>query len=80
MFGLDLQVSEVLTFGGTKPALAPLLQPLDAHSSRLRLTVGVGSVWKAEAEGFLWRVYRCLFLLLCILGGVEGLSCDVTCI
>lgn len=44
VFGLDLQVSETFVFRGTKPALAQLLQPEDAHSSRLRLSVEAGSV------------------------------------
>lgn len=43
-FGLDLQVSETFVFRWTKPALAHLLQPEDAHSSRLRLTVEAGSL------------------------------------
>lgn len=44
VFGLDLQVSETFVTTGTKPALAQLFQPEDAHSSWLRLSVEAGSV------------------------------------
>lgn len=44
VFGLDLQASETFVFGGTKPTLAQLLQPEDAHFSRLRLSVEAESV------------------------------------